>query len=492
MRPPGLLNIIHISDIHFTRNDPAIKNDHIFDPERTAAGDQPGRAGWPEIWEMLAHDLDTGDRDIPVLICVSGDLTHTAHDDEYRRAKKLIRHLADEPVLGKARGLASIFIVPGNHDVLFREPDQKKRSENFIEFHNDVLQTKLKADDPYSVAGLHELKEHRTLLLCLHSAIWVREGSPDQDRGNIDPNQFKKVKSDLQAIPPETLRRSIKIAMIHHHPVLIPPLVEKGYDAVHNSGQLINLLREFGFHIVLHGHKHYPYNFSYDARSAFHAPEPTAPDGSGRLFIIGGGSIGSRSIPDLGTKGNCYNRITVRWNPEYHHFRAKVETRRLNTRDKSNNPLLPNDWTWSTLDVDDRSYSQSRLADEGLPPVKNPVTVPLSHVISDEEQSLRSEEYQRTHGNMPVVEVRPSLVRGQDRYFEARVWIVSHNRSQVPKRVVWSAGKKFRNAVVVEREQDENFSASFYYYGGMLIQGRLEFDEGAPALVYVYARQPVS
>lgn len=492
MNPTGLVKVIHISDVHFTRNDPSIRNDHIFDPPVTPAGDQPGRAGWPEVWQMIEKDLAGEDPGFPVILCISGDLAHTAHVDEYDRAKQLVRRLAKIPVFGKARGLGNIFLVPGNHDVLYDVLDEHVRSSNFIKFYNDVLQTDLDPGDPYSVVQIHDrIDDLGILLLCLHSAVWVRKGVPDQDRGEFDPLQFRKVKTALEQVPAERLQAAIRIAMIHHHPVLIPPLVERGYDAVLHSGELLNLLRDFGFHIVLHGHKHYPYNFTYDARSPFHAPEPTDFGDSGRLTIVGGGSIGSRSIPDLGLKCNCYNRITIRWNPAVDHFRARIETRRLRTRDDKNNPLLPVEWTWDSLYEDDRSYSRSRFPDAELPSVRKVSLAPFRKVVPAADEQHRIAEYERTRGNQPVVEIRPSLEQDQDRYFEARVWIVPHGKRELPRRVVWSAGPKFDNVVVVSADDDLNFCASFYYHGGMLLQGRLEFAEGE-ALVHVYARVPLT
>ena len=91
---------------------------------------------------------------------------------------------------------------------------------------------------------------------------------------------------------------------------------------------------------------------------------------------------------------------------------------------------------------------------------------------------------------MPVVEVMPSLVAGQA--YEARVWIVPHQRhlENVPKRVRWSCGPKF-DTVQLSREVDEHFCAVFSYWGPMLVQAELEFQDGTTSCVYVYARLPI-
>jgi hypothetical protein len=90
---------------------------------------------------------------------------------------------------------------------------------------------------------------------------------------------------------------------------------------------------------------------------------------------------------------------------------------------------------------------------------------------------------------MPVVEVMPSVIPGQA--YEARLWIVGHNRldEDVPTRVSWSCGKYF-DTVSIQRQEDEHFCAIFNYWGPMLVQARMEFSDGDCQLVHIYARMP--
>jgi hypothetical protein len=487
MNHTGLVRVVHLSDVHFG-------DDHCFDPERTPRGDRPSRAGWPELAEKLEEDLAGDDPGFPVIVCITGDIAHTADPTEYERAKAFIRHLRRIRIFG-AEG-RSIFMVPGNHDVVYGEPEFVKRSLPFINFYNDIFGTDLDPRNPYDLVQLHDrVDDLGVMVLSLHSAMYVEKDKADQDRGQLDQVQLRIATQRLQNVDPPRLASAIRIALIHHHPVLIPPLVEpkRQYDAVLYAGDLLNLLRTHGFHLILHGHKHYPYNFTYDARSAFHG-EPVGGNGPGedRLVIVAGGSVGSRGIPDLGMKCNCYNQITLRWNQEFGHVRVRIETRRLRTRGDRNAQLAPWEWSWDKLDEDDRSYSRAKGADAGIPPVKVTNVVPFEQAGFEEHERARVARYQEARGNMAVVEVMPSLVRGQDKYFEARTWIVPHGERALPLRVTWSAGPKFEKVVRVTREEDENFSAAFYYFGPMLIQGVIEFDDGASSSVYVYARVPKS
>jgi 3',5'-cyclic AMP phosphodiesterase CpdA len=97
------VRVIHISDIHFG-------DDHICrHAERTAAD-----AGIPKLWELIAADLKSQDwnefrwaapsseREVsPLLLVLSGDLAHTAHNEEFRSALAFVKGLLSEPLLGK-------------------------------------------------------------------------------------------------------------------------------------------------------------------------------------------------------------------------------------------------------------------------------------------------------------------------------------------------------------------------------------------------------
>ena len=358
MQQPANLRIVHFSDLHFTPNKPQINASHVFDPPATPNGDYPPRVGWPNAWEMLKKDLEAeADPDCPVIVCITGDLTHTAHTDEFKRAADFLHHIANMKIFGRARGREAIFVVPGNHDVAFSSSDAADRSQPFIDFYNGTFGSALDPRNPYSLVQLHDrVSDLGALVLCLHSAVHVERDSPDEARGQFDSKQLQVARNLLKGIETSKLRSAIRIALIHHHPVLIPPLAGKGYDAILYSGELLNLLRQYGFHVVLHGHKHYPHNFTYDATSPFHETVTTASDRIGRLAIVGGGSLGSRAIPDSGQKCNCYSWLTVRWSPTASNLELSIETRRLRNRDDRGTHLSPIDWTWDRLGVDERVY----------------------------------------------------------------------------------------------------------------------------------------
>jgi hypothetical protein len=72
------------------------------------------------------------------------------------------------------------------------------------------------------------------------------------------------------------------------------------------------------------------------------------------------------------------------------------------------------------------------------------------------------------------------------------VWLERHrHHSMSPERVVWSAGPMF-NRKVCEADAAPDFCVSFHYWGPMLIQCELTFEDcrDAPVTAYIYARLP--
>jgi hypothetical protein len=265
---------------------------------------------------------------------------------------------------------------------------------------------------------------------------------------------------------------------MHHHPVLLPSLVEpgRGYDAIANAHELLRVLQEFGFHIILHGHKHYPQTFSYDPDYAW-STKPASPP----LLVVAGGSAGSSGLPSGTRATNSYNLITIKWHPNAGQARVRVLTRGL-SRMGEERALAFDRWRWGDYACRDRLLrpldgTPDFLAGEVLEPIEK---------VDDVG---RRRMYDITRGNLAVADVFPSLVEGQA--YEARVWIVPHNRSEkdVPVTVTWNAGSMF-SRLRVSGEDDRKFCATFSYWGSMLVEAQMVFADGYTASTFVYARVP--
>lgn len=104
------LRILHISDLHARHDD--------SEPRRTQ---RVLGAAWQKNLEELASTY-TEDRSID-LVCVTGDVSQSAHPDQYSVAARFFEHILHCFRLDRAR----LFLVPGNHDI-DREVVKKKWS----------------------------------------------------------------------------------------------------------------------------------------------------------------------------------------------------------------------------------------------------------------------------------------------------------------------------------------------------------------------------
>ncbi len=475
---PKQLTIIHVSDIHFGEH-------HRFSPGKAVGPGNLPMEGHPELIDALVNDLAGPDPDCPVIVCITGDLAEKSKPEEFREAEKFIKRLAQEKIFGRPRGLSNIFVVPGNHDTAFSATTVEDRWSPWTNFYNETFDKSFRPRDSRSRFSFHNrVDDLGAIILCLSSAEYVQQNTANERRGVINQDQLRKMKEFLNDIPSERLDSAIRIALIHHHPVLIPGLAEneEGYDAIENARFLLNELRKFGFHLILHGHKHSPYHFSEDSFTA------NLKQNSPPILIVAGGSAASTKLPELGQ--NCYNHLAVKWNPEARQTRILLRTRGLDIRDTNQHELLPSEWRWSSRLIDDRQYIGGPRAPQTIAASARDFSLPLDQ----HDEAQRIQRYANLRGNMPVCEVMPSLIPGQ--HNEVRLWIEFH-RSPIPLpeerpvEVTWSAGR-LHDVVNVRGESDDRFCATLHYYGPMLVQAKLTFADGHIAFGHVYARMPTA
>lgn len=486
------IRVLQISDVHF-----GSKN--ITGPEDPTHGS----IGYPPLAKLVCDDLNEpywdrhrwakGELDgveAPIILAVTGDLTQSASKSEFTKAKEFIRDINSALILGKKIGERSTFVVPGNHDVTFAENRVEYRFESYCAFYNDLFKESqdigfrpfARAPEIGGITLVHKIPSAKTIVAEINCCQYVEKDTPDQSRGHVDLKSIASIRGQLEQLS-TTENNWLKIALLHHHPILIPGFVEpgRGVDAIVNANSLLRLLREFGFHAVLHGHKHFPHVFTYD-------PEPAWVESSlPSLLVVAGGSLGSRELPSGTRSMNTYNFLTIKWDPTSKQARAFVVTRGLKTQADSG-PLDPDQWKWTTL----KEYDRVLSGHEAIPMMSKPaVTTKFPNAI-DEMETVRTGRYAQCRGNMPVVEVLPSLLPGQG--YEVRAWLVQHNKPgspnpEIPITVTWSAGKMF-DRKTVESLGAPTFAASFHYWGGTLLQAIMEFSDGERVSAEVYARVP--
>lgn len=478
------IQILHFSDLHFGP-------DNICNPSPDAAD-----AGIPTLGELVVADLqdDFGSitkditdfaetKESPLIAVVSGDFTQTAAQSEFDQATDFMKYLISNNLLGRELTQNEIFMVPGNHDVQFASPSQEERFQPYSSFYNKFyrdIRRPVLPFEPLNFTQVHTVEKdgNKLLIVEINCSIYVQMNTINSSRGQVDMQAIKKLRDELKALSTKgDYEDYIKIAIMHHHVVLLPAFIEdgRGVDSIQNAGSLLELLSENNFHLILHGHKHYPQIFNYE-------PLPLWSEKKNRIpqLVISGGSCGSKALPNTVTIArNTYSLITIKWHPGARQARIKVLTRGLvRTADVI---LTPDQWRWQTVNISDKVIAPYHT-------VPTPGVIRVDEIENDDD---RKEKYRTQKLYMPVAEVMPSLIPGQA--YEVRAWIVEH-RPDITKniplvKVEWTAGEKFKRVTCL-RSENPNFCMAYHYWGSMLIQAKLIFEDGSEENAYVYARMP--
>lgn len=478
------LRVVHASDIHFGAS-------HRFQPPVTPSNNRPPSRGYPELSAAILADLEQVEDDHPaweahpdnpVILALTGDLTDTASAAEFEQAAALVSAFRAGPVLGSQLTPETTFIVPGNHDAVYDQPDAARRWFPYCDFYENLQSHRCRPAQAYELTRvIDRIDTHGFLVAEVNTCFDIQKGTPEENRGHVDPSAVDRLRDTLSAIPRARLDGSIRIALMHHHPVVLPSLAEpgRGYDAVVNAQMLLAVFRDFGFHLLLHGHKHFPHTFSYDATCAW-TLEPSPP-----MMVVAGGSAGSTGLPDAEGATNTYNLISIKWNPSARHGRVRVETRGLVRYDERRVALSPGRWHWRTLRVVDRIIATEVPPRTALSSVR-----PFDPAADQEGENFRMGEYAKTHGNMLVAEVLPSLE--PDQAYEVNLRVTPHRISnrKIPRKVEWSPGPSFSDVVCCEFGSNPNFSARFSYWDSMLVRATLHFEDVPPVHTSVYAHLP--
>ena len=479
------LTLIHFSDMHFGHN-------HICNPEDITAS----RDGIPDLGDLISKDLETNfgesfrqqiishpSQVATSIVALTGDFTQRSAHSEYEQATSFLEKIVKTKILNSEISKSEVFMIPGNHDVLFDKKTPDERFQPYCNFYNKFykgVRDPLFPHDALSITQVHKIEKNgnKVIIAEINCCLYVQNDTVDKSRGQVGMDAISKLRKELSRLDEDDdFKEYIKVAMIHHHIVLLPSLIEphRGVDSVVNSRHLLELLSNFDFHVILHGHKHYPQIFSYDPLPAWSKNENKIPQ-----LVISGGSCGSNALPpDSVNSCNTYGVITIKWHPGASQGRIKVITRGL-MKKGSYGLLTPDLWKWKTLNISDKivqSYNS-------LPSNKKTNIEPWN-------EDHRISQYKKLRFQIPVVEVMPSLIHGQA--YEARAWIVPHGQFLLEEerlvRVEWSAGKKFVKQIT-EVETNNDFCISYQYWGPMLIEAKLIFNDGYITYGYVYARMP--
>jgi predicted phosphodiesterase len=289
------LTIVHMTDLHFGEN-------HRFDPDRAPDGTLASRVGVPKLYESILKDLGSrstqdgacfsgaaaGSADankVRTIFALAGDFTQTGVRKEFIEAEEMIDRFLKQKVFGWELRPQDIYMVPGNHDLEYAESLTEVRWTEYCRFyerHTDSVAAatataapRFRSEHPENLSRLINQADDGLIVAEVNSSAYVQKGTADEVRGQIDGYVVPNLRKELEAIDSKLRSQAIKIALIHHHPVVLPQLAEanRGYDGILNVSPLLNFLKNNDFFLLMHGHKHNPCVFTYDPENAWQLTE---------------------------------------------------------------------------------------------------------------------------------------------------------------------------------------------------------------------------
>ena len=216
-------------------------------------------------------------------LMISGDLTHKAHPNEVKMASELIENLRIALKVDEKK----VVFTPGNHDVdwsiLDDEDSTGIRWENRYETlkYNKFLFKNIidLADGDLCLEPYFSTWSFDDLIVTAYNTSHHDDPFQANHYGLVDIKHLYKLKEYLKSI--ELPDGKVRLFLIHHHPVLYsePFPGDTDFSAMQNAEKLLDILSEFNFDILIHGHRHCP-------RFRTHSI-----DGSPPLAILGAGSF---------------------------------------------------------------------------------------------------------------------------------------------------------------------------------------------------------
>ena len=195
-----------------------------------------------------------------------------------------------------------LLVVAGNHDVGFfprKKPDNRKRLMKYTGFLSELYGGN--DAENRALPFIHRDANMRVFFACLDSTL--RDQAPLAE-GEIGSTQRRWLRSEIKKLREQLgqeYHSYVKIAVLHHHCVPIAgtsPGSERFMQLL-DAGDVLEVLDESEFQIVLHGHKHVPHQY------------PRYRSDSSVLTVIGAGTATCVFLEEQQGFGNNFNAITI-------------------------------------------------------------------------------------------------------------------------------------------------------------------------------------
>ncbi|MCU1579098.1 MAG: putative phosphohydrolase [Rhodoglobus sp.] len=275
--PESRTAILHISDLHFG-------DDHAYSGQHTIDNSI-------ELLDNLVRDLPSA----PAVVVVSGDLTTRGGQAGLDAALEFLERLALRLQLPRD----NIIVVPGNHDILVDDLDDRKDFDNegpFRTFVEDFY------GEPVALERIHlvTLSDGRKFAFGLVNSSRPRT-SRLMDYGYVGRDRAAPIMDLLARLADQGC---ITFFVLHHHlqsaQGFEEPIINRPVSITLDAGELVSSAARSNVTAILHGHQHLPFVGSATRAAEFSHSGPTPlPPTTRAVPTLGAGSL-SAGISRLG------------------------------------------------------------------------------------------------------------------------------------------------------------------------------------------------
>lgn len=243
---PRPLSIAIVSDLHCCASQDVPRKSFLV------AGSKRTPIGQHLVQALLAL-IDKHSLTADVVICL-GDLAHQVCSAGMIQAWD---HLGEIQ-----RKLKSPLLLPtiGNHDVDSRKVNGPDPFEIPKTIHPDFPCPESGDRDMFWNRGFyHAAIRNRASFLVLNTVIKHHDPA-SAERGTFDNKFIGEMQKYLEAAYPDRGNGSppIRVSVMHHHPIIHSTAHFGSPDVLEFGDQLLDVLGDFGFQFVVHGHRHEP------------------------------------------------------------------------------------------------------------------------------------------------------------------------------------------------------------------------------------------
>jgi len=430
----------------------------------------------PEV-QRLATSVD--------MVILSGDISNTGGrskatplraggpEDEFDQAAEFVNDLLSGLQRQKSEGDVTcgrspiLLTVPGNHDVDWAASgNSRQRFLGYARFCHAVSGgVDFLNCEPNEIVCQRQVSTDQGIVAVVGFNSCTMSGEQEnlRDIGIVETAQLDLADQLLGAAHGAPRR---KIAVVHHHPICMPPVAAEytTYDAIAQAGRFLSYLQDRGFDLVLHGHKHYPMAWVHNMR----------PYEAGRMqnwsdpVIVSGGSL--TISPDRLPRGipNAYHLIGLRLVPDALRPKCVVVRRALPLGELLHGAGFREDGMWH-LGADNAPSPRRQRAGAGR-----------VWGAGTGDGSTRGARYAASDGWMLVHRYRRS--RDPDQLFDISIYLTTHKKAVGSRKEVravkYDVGQMWPGSPFRIVDPKNGFELRLSAYGPFLCLASVEFEDG--------------